>query len=89
MKSNGLNTSQLEANIRNVSHKNLKLALGIQAIADEQKIEVSPEEIEEHITKLATQYNMKPEELKAKITDLDVLEGQLINEKVLKFLRES
>ena len=70
------------------SLRQVKLELAMAAIAKEENVEVTEEEIEAEYAKNAEQYGMKAEDLK-KYISADAIREQLTNQKVVKIVVDS
>ena len=68
--------------------RQVKLELAMEAIAKEENVEVTDEEIEAEYAKNAEQYGMKAEDLK-KYISADSIRAQLTNQKVVKIVVDS
>ena len=68
--------------------RQVKLGLAMEAIAKEEKIEISEEEIEAEYSASAEKYGMKAEDLK-KYIDAESIRSQLTNTKVVKVVVDS
>ena len=67
----------------------LKYALAIEKIAEDNKIEVTEEDINEYFEKVAKVYNMDATMLRAQLgNNVEALKDQLLNDKVIKALIE-
>ena len=51
------------------AEKRVRTNLTLEAIADAENIEVSEEEVDEELEKMAEMYNMEVEEIKAMLND--------------------
>jgi trigger factor len=61
----GLQTeSELDKEITEIAQKNIKLALAIEKIQDELKIEINEADVEEYLAKLAKVYNVDMAKIK-------------------------
>ena len=81
--------SRLRAGQRDQAVQEVKASLLLERIAEEEKIEVSDEEIDGEIEALATQSKQTPEAIRARLTRdgaLDRIRTRLRNEKTLDFL---
>lgn len=70
--------------------KRIKTSLCLEAIADEQKLEATDEDVDKRIDDMAKQYNMKAEDLKKNIQDdeLDTFKEQIKMEKAIDFVMD-
>jgi len=80
---------RLRAGQRDQALGEVKAALLLDKIADEEKIEVGDDEIDREIEALATQTNQAPDAIRARLTRdgaLDRIRNRIRNEKALDFL---
>jgi trigger factor len=80
---------RLRAGQRDQAVQEVKASLLLDKIADEEKIEVSDEEIDREIEALAKQTNQAADEIRARLTHdgaLDRIRNRIRNEKALEFL---
>lgn len=79
------------ANRREEAVKNVKTSLVIEAIAKAEGVEVSEEEVNAEVEKMAAAYNMTAEQVKEALrpTDLKDMEGQLKIRKTIDLLVDS
>lgn len=79
------------ANRREEAVKNVKTSLVIEAIAKAEGVEVSEEEVNAEVEKMAAAYNMTAEQIKEALrpTDLKDMEGQLKIRKTIDLLVDS
>ena len=83
------NKEQFEANLETDSASSLKYALGIEKIAEDNKIEVTDADVTEYLEKVAKVYNMDIEMLRAQLQgNEEGLKDQLLNDKVIQKLIE-
>lgn len=81
--------NRLRAGQREQAVQEVKASLLLDKIAEEEKIEVSDEEIDREIEALATQSKQTPEAIRARLTRdgaVDRIRNRLRNEKTLDFL---
>ena len=81
----GTDKEAFESSMREQAVSQVKLGLALDKIAEDEKIEVSAEDIEEEFKKLAEMYGMEVEKIKSLITE-DLLKADLLKEKVVKFV---
>ena len=79
------------SNRREEAVKNVKTSLVIEAIAKAEGVEVSEEEVNSEVEKMAAAYNMTAEQIKEALrpTDLKDMEGQLKIRKTIDLLVDS
>ena len=81
--------NRLRAGQRDQALQEVKASLLLEKIAEEEKIEVSDEEINREIEALAKQSKQTPEAIRARLTRdgaLDRIRNRIRNEKTLDFL---
>lgn len=83
--------AEFTANRRDEAVKNVKTSLVIEAIAKAEDVQVSEEEVDAEVQKMAEAYNMTVEQVKEalKPTDLKDMEGQLKIRKTIDLLVDS
>ncbi len=84
-----MDLNRLRAGQREQALQEVKASLVLDKIAEEEKIEVSDEEIDREIEALATQSKQTPEEIRARLTRdgaLDRIRNRIRSEKTLDFL---
>ena len=81
----GTDKEAFEKSMREQAVSQVKLGLALDKIAEDEKIEVSAEDIEEEFKKLAEMYGMEVEKIKSLIAE-DLLKADLLKEKVVKFV---
>ena len=81
----GTDKKAFESSMREQAVSQVKLGLALDKIAEDEKIEVSAEDIEEEFKKLAEMYGMEVEKIKSLIAE-DLLKADLLKEKVVKFV---
>lgn len=86
-----LDWTRLRAGQREAAEKEVRASLILDSIAEQEKIEVSDEEIEREITLLAAETRQTPDAIRAQLTRegaLDRIRDRLRSEKTLSFLYE-
>ncbi len=81
--------SRLRAGQREAAVREVKASLLLEKIADQEKIEVTDEEVNQEIESLAKQMQQTPEAVRARLTRdgaLDRIRNRIRNEKTLDFL---
>ena len=83
--------AEFVANRREEAVRNVKTSLVIEAIAKAEDVQVSEEEVNAEIQKMADAYNMTVEQVREalKATDLKDMEGQLKIRKTIDLLVDS
>lgn len=87
----GKTMEELREERKEEAEKSVKASLVVDAIAKAENVEVSEEEIEAELTKMAEAYNMTLDQIKEalKANDLEDIKGQLRIRKTIDFLVES
>lgn len=87
----GRTMEQLREERREDAKKLVKSSLVLEAIADAEKIEVSDEEFNQELEKMASAYNMEVEKIKSSLRpeDIEDIKGQVKITKTLDLLVES
>jgi trigger factor len=83
--------AKIQEDQRQQSVRDVKGSLILDYVAEQEKIETSPEEVEAEIERIATEMNKTPEKVKevlSRDSGLTRLRGQLQNKKTLDFLQE-
>jgi trigger factor len=78
---------QLAETFKEEAERNVRLRLILAAIAEAEQIEVTDEETEAEINKLAEAYGMEPDRVRAAI-DSDLLAKDIKNQKASEFVKE-
>ena len=60
----GMTVDRLRTQLSEQAKKNIESRLVLEAVADAEKIEVSDEEVEEEVKKIASNYGLEPEKMK-------------------------
>ena len=82
----GKKAEELMNDYRESAARSLKMRLGLEAIAADNNLEVSDEEIDSEIQDLAVQYQMSSEEIRSRI-DTALVKQDLLNTKALDLLK--
>lgn len=87
----GKSMDELREERKEEAEKSVKASLVIDAIAKAENVEVSEEEINEEVAKLAEAYNMTLDQIKEalQVNDLEDIKGQLRIRKTIDFLVEN
>lgn len=88
MKYTGMDQGAIEATYKPQAEKRVKIRLVLEAIARQEKIEVSDEDVEKEYEKLADAYKAKVEEVKAYIAK-DALAQDIKVEKAMQLVRDN
>lgn len=88
MKYTGMDQGAIEATYKPQAEKRVKIRLVLEAIARQEKIEVSDEDIENEYKKLADSYKAKVEEVKTYIAK-DALAEDIKVEKAMQLVRDN
>lgn len=88
LQENKLSKKDLENNLLTLAQRNLKVSLALEKIIELENISNSPEDIDNMIKELSETYKMPYEELKKQLSDTSMLEAQMLNKKVLEFLKK-
>ena len=87
MQYTGMEQGAIEATYKPQAEKRVKLRLVLEAIARQEKIEISDEDVEAEYNKLAESYNVKPEEVKTFIAK-DALAEDVKVDRAMKLVRD-
>lgn len=91
LESAGMNREQLREQYREVAEKRVRGDFILKEVAAKEKIQVNDEDMKQGFERIANQYGMPVEEVKSYFRSRDDLLpfiNELLNEKILKFLRE-
>ena len=88
LKMMGGDVSKLRASFRPMAENNVKANVLIAQVVDEEKIEVTDEEVEAEVQKLAEQYKMEPEKVKEYLP-ADSMKSDLAYRKAVKLIADS
>lgn len=91
MQMTGTSMEQLREQIRPEAEDNIKSSLVLEAIAKEENLEVTEEDIDSEIEKMAASYGMKAEELKGYVKDdeKENLRRDLLIQKAADFVMDN
>ncbi len=84
----GMSMEAYRENLKEGAMKQVKIRLGLEAVAKKEGLEVSDEALEEEFAKFAEQYGMEVEKIK-EVVPAEGLRGDLLNEKALAFIKEN
>ena len=86
----GMSLEDYKAQMRDQASKRIKLSLGLEAVAKEEKVEVTEEEIDAKIKELSAQYGAGDEESLVKNENArNYMRQQLSQEKIMKVITDS
>lgn len=86
----GMSLEDYKKEMRGQAEKRIKLNLGLEAVATQEKVEVSDEDIDTKIKELAAQYGAKDEESLLKNENArNYMKQELIHEKTMKVITDS
>jgi trigger factor len=91
MKFTGQNMMSLKDSMKKEAEKKIKVSLLLEAIAKEEKLEVSDEEYDEEISNMATMYGMELDKLKENIKEeeKETIIQDMLNQKALDLMIEA
>ena len=84
----GGNVDGLRQSLRPMAEQTVRTSLLLEAVAEAEKIEVLDEEVEEELKKMADQYQMELEKVKAAVS-ADSVREELKTRKAAKFIAEN
>ena len=84
----GQDMDSFKATFKEGAEKNVKASIALEAIVDAEKIEATAEEIEAEIAKLAEQYQMEADQIKAAVPE-DQLAGDIKTRKAIDLVVNS
>lgn len=85
----GQDEEALRAQMTEDANNRVKVSLTLEAIAKEENIEASEEDINAELEKMSAQFNMKLEDIKRALGGTDVLANDLRFQKTVEFLVEN
>ena len=86
----GMTLEDYKKEMRGQAEKRIRLNLGLEAVATQEKVEVSDEDIDAKIKELAAQYGTKDEESLLKNENArNYMKQELIHEKTMKVITDS
>ena len=88
LKYTGMDKGAMEATYKPQAEKRVKIRLALEAVARQENIEVSEEDIENEYKKLSDAYSMKPEEVKNFIAP-EALSEDIKVEKAMQLVRDN
>jgi trigger factor len=88
LKYTNMTVEDLRKQYKEQAERQVKVRLGLEKIAELEKIEPTQEEIDAEFEKLAKAYNMTAEQAKNLVRE-DMVKADLANQKVIDFIREN
>ncbi|MBM6357475.1 trigger factor [Staphylococcus epidermidis] len=85
----GQNEEQLRDQMKDDSEQRVKTNLTLTAIADEENIEVSDEDIDKELEKMSEQFNISVEDIKSTLGNTDIVKNDVRIQKVIDLLRDN
>lgn len=85
----GQNEEALRGQMKEEAEERVRGSLTLEAIAKAENIEVSDEEVDEELQKMAEMYNMTVENIRTALGNLDGIKGDLNARKTVQFLVEN
>jgi trigger factor len=85
----GQDENALREQMKEEAGKRVRINLTLEAVAKEENIEVSPEEVDEELNKMAEMYNMTVENITAALGSLEGLRADIQVRKAVDFLVEN
>lgn len=82
----GTTTEEFKANFKPEAEKRVKYRLVIEAVAKEEKVEVTEKELDEYVTEMASKYGVEEKELLEQIGGKEVLKYDLEVKKALDII---
>ena len=85
----GQNEEQLRDQMKDDAEQRVKTNLTLTAIADEENIEVSDEDIDKVLEKMSEQFNISVEDIKSTLGNTDIVKNDVRIQKVIDLLRDN
>lgn len=85
----GQNEEQLRDQMKDDAEQRVKTNLMLTAIADEENIEVSDEDIDKELEKMSEQFNISVEDIKSTLGNTDIVKNDVRIQKVIDLLRDN
>lgn len=85
----GQDENALREQMKEEGEKRVRVSLTLEAIAAAENLEVSEEDVDAELNKMAEMYNMTVENIKAALGNLDGIKGDLKVRKAVEFLVEN
>lgn len=85
----GQDESQLREQMKDDAEQRVKTNLTLSAIADEENIEVTDEDIDKELEKMSEQFNISVEDIKSTLGNTDIVKNDVRIQKVIDLLRDN
>ena len=85
----GQDESQLREQMKDDAEQRVKTNLTLSAIADEENIEVTDEDIDKKLEKMSSQFNISVEDIKQTLGNTDIIKNDVRIQKVIDLLRDN
>ncbi|WP_145422074.1 trigger factor [Staphylococcus hominis] len=85
----GQDESQLREQMKDDAEQRVKTNLTLSAIADEENIEVTDEDIDKELKKMSSQFNISVEDIKQTLGNTDIIKNDVRIQKVIDLLRDN
>ena len=85
----GQNEEQLRDQMKDDAEQRVKTNWTLTAIADEENIEVSDEDIDKELEKMSEQFNISVEDIKSTLGNTDIVKNDVRIQKVIDLLRDN
>lgn len=81
--------SQLREQMKDDAEQRVKTNLTLSAIADEENIKVTDEDIDKELEKMSSQFNISVEDIKQTLGNTDIIKNDVRIQKVIDLLRDN
>lgn len=85
----GQDESQLREQMKDDAEQRVKTNLTLSAIADEENIKVTDEDIDKELEKMSSQFNISVEDIKQTLSNTDIIKNDVRIQKVIDLLRDN
>ena len=85
----GQDESQLREQLKDDAEQRVKTNLTLSAIADEENIKVTDEDIDKELEKMSSQFNISVEDIKQTLGNTDIIKNDVRIQKVIDLLRDN
>ncbi|MCW9139596.1 trigger factor [Staphylococcus sp. SUC_1.2] len=85
----GQDESQLREQMKDDAEQRVKTNLTLSAIADEENIKVTDEDIDKELEKMSSQFNISVEDIKQTLGNTDIIKNDVRIQKVIDLLRDN